>query len=239
MSRSKARLAADWFAKLRINATTQEVEHEDILDVQADVPDVESILTSLGAGTGIEPTDKLSYYDVTDGTWKQATIQDVALVGPQGPQGPAGADGINGATGLKGDKGDKGDTGAAGADGAAGPQGPQGPTGPQGPQGATGPQGPAGVTTTTTNYNTTANTVGSYGYFYTTQRAPSVAYGSFYYYPGTDVAGSYLRWASESVYYNAPSGTWRCMGFSKDYLDGNKSRPTGSNGYRTLFVRIS
>lgn len=115
--------------------------------------------------------------------------------------------------------------------GATGPQGPEGPTG------ATGPQGPAGVTTTTTNYNTTANTVGSYGYFYTTQRAPNVEYGNFYYYPGTTVAGSYLRWASDNATYTAPSGTWRCMGYSMDYLDGNRNR-TGY-GYRTLFVRIS
>ena len=142
MSRSKARLAADWFAKLRINSTTQAVEHEDILDVQAGVPDVESILTSLGAGTGIEPTDKLSYYDVTDETWKQATIQDIALVGPQGEQGPAGADG---ADGINGTNGIDGVDGADGADGPQGPAGPQGPQGPQGPTGPQGPQGPAGV----------------------------------------------------------------------------------------------
>jgi hypothetical protein len=112
-----------------------------------------------------------------------------------------------------------------------------GATGPQGPEGPPGPQGLAGVTTATINYNTTANTVGSYGYFYTTQRAPHVAYGSMYYYPGTDVAGSYLRWASENAYYNAPSGTWRCMGYSMEYKNGN--REITSYGYRTLFVRIS
>ena len=33
MSRSRARLAADWFAKLRENAVTQEVEHTDVVDV--------------------------------------------------------------------------------------------------------------------------------------------------------------------------------------------------------------
>ena len=31
MSRSRARLAADWFAKLRQNAVTQEVEHVDVV----------------------------------------------------------------------------------------------------------------------------------------------------------------------------------------------------------------
>ena len=33
MSRSRARLAADWFAKLRQNAVTNEVEHTDVVDV--------------------------------------------------------------------------------------------------------------------------------------------------------------------------------------------------------------
>ena len=35
MSRSRARLAADWFAKLRQNAVTQEVEHTDVVDAEA------------------------------------------------------------------------------------------------------------------------------------------------------------------------------------------------------------
>lgn len=33
MSRSRARLAADWFAKLRQNAVTNVVEHIDVTDV--------------------------------------------------------------------------------------------------------------------------------------------------------------------------------------------------------------
>jgi hypothetical protein len=37
MSRSKARLAADWFAKLRINAATQAIEHDDIKAVETEV----------------------------------------------------------------------------------------------------------------------------------------------------------------------------------------------------------
>lgn len=145
MSRSKARLAADWFAKLRINTTTQAVEHEDVVAIEAEIPDVTAMLTNLGAGTGVEPTDKLSYYDVTDGTWKQATIQDVALVGPQGPQGIQGIQGADGAQGPQGLKGDTGATGATGPQGPTGPTGPQGPQGPQGPTGPQGPQGPAGV----------------------------------------------------------------------------------------------
>ena len=37
MSRSRSRLAADWFAKLRINETTQELEHTDLVDLSDDV----------------------------------------------------------------------------------------------------------------------------------------------------------------------------------------------------------
>lgn len=40
MNRSRARLAADWFAKLRQNAVTNEVEHTDVADVSVDVADV-------------------------------------------------------------------------------------------------------------------------------------------------------------------------------------------------------
>ena len=35
--KSRSRLAADWFAKLRINAQTQEVEHEDVSDVKEEM----------------------------------------------------------------------------------------------------------------------------------------------------------------------------------------------------------
>ena len=37
MSKSRSRLAADWFAKLRVNTETQEVEHEDVSDVKEEV----------------------------------------------------------------------------------------------------------------------------------------------------------------------------------------------------------
>ena len=48
MSRSKARLAADWFAKLRINAATQAVEHEDIKAVETEVAAVsDSVSTTV------------------------------------------------------------------------------------------------------------------------------------------------------------------------------------------------
>ena len=50
MSRSKARLAADWFAKLRINAQTQEVEHADVATVEAEVVAVsDSVSTTVSS----------------------------------------------------------------------------------------------------------------------------------------------------------------------------------------------
>jgi hypothetical protein len=42
MSRSRSRLAADWFAKLRVNAVTTEVEHDDVLIEQAAIDAVEA-----------------------------------------------------------------------------------------------------------------------------------------------------------------------------------------------------
>lgn len=50
MSRSKARLAADWFAKLRINSQTQEVEHADVATVEAEVVAVsDSVSTTVSS----------------------------------------------------------------------------------------------------------------------------------------------------------------------------------------------
>lgn len=68
MSRSKARLAADWFAKLRTNAVTQEVEHEALLAVEAG-----SANATLSNVQSLPP----------------AVVSQ--LIGPQGPQGPAGS----------------------------------------------------------------------------------------------------------------------------------------------------
>mgnify|MGYP001430219471 CR=1 FL=1 len=48
MSRSKARLAADWFAKLRVNALTQTIEHDDIKAVETEVAAVsDSVSTTV------------------------------------------------------------------------------------------------------------------------------------------------------------------------------------------------
>jgi hypothetical protein len=46
MSKSRSRLAADWFARLRLNATTQVVEHEDVVDVETDLATTESVLNT-------------------------------------------------------------------------------------------------------------------------------------------------------------------------------------------------
>lgn len=111
MSRSKSRLVADWFAKLRVDEATQIITHDDIKTVESEIQDVATVLTNLNAGTTIEPVDKLSYLDVTDNQWKQATIEAIALQGPQGPQGSQGPQGTQGPQGLQG------------------PEGPQGPAG--------------------------------------------------------------------------------------------------------------
>ena len=61
MSRSRARLAADWFAKLRQNAVTQEVEHTDVVAAETEALEAKADAAAVGI-----------------------------IVGPTGPQGPAG-----------------------------------------------------------------------------------------------------------------------------------------------------
>ena len=60
MARSRSRLAADWFAKLRQNETTGEVEHTDVVDTSTtlqtaidniDVTTIEGDLTVNGSIT--------------------------------------------------------------------------------------------------------------------------------------------------------------------------------------------
>lgn len=46
MSRSRARLAADWFAKLRQNAVTQEVEHTDVVAASETVSHIPTLITA-------------------------------------------------------------------------------------------------------------------------------------------------------------------------------------------------
>jgi hypothetical protein len=85
MSRSRSRLAADWFAKLRVRAGTQEVEHEDVevvdaatttaLAAKADVTyvntaldakvDDSQVLTNVPSGAVF--TDTNTTYSVGDG----------------------------------------------------------------------------------------------------------------------------------------------------------------------------
>ena len=53
MSRSRARLAADWFAKLRQNAVTNEVEHTDVVDV------------AVAEASSVQPNDSPTFGIVT------------------------------------------------------------------------------------------------------------------------------------------------------------------------------
>jgi hypothetical protein len=72
MSRSRARLAADWFAKLRQNAVTQEVEHTDVVDAETEALEAKADAAAVGIIVG--------------------------PIGPIGPQGPQGATGPAGST---------------------------------------------------------------------------------------------------------------------------------------------
>ena len=64
MSRSRARLAADWFAKLRQNAVTNEVEHTNVTDVAADVADVSSDVTTV-SNTALNSGSSLNAANLT------------------------------------------------------------------------------------------------------------------------------------------------------------------------------
>ena len=86
MSKSRARLAADWFAKLRQNAVTQEVEHTDVVAAETEALEAKADAAAVGI-----------------------------IVGPTGATGPAGANGATGATGATGAKGNTGATGPAGS----------------------------------------------------------------------------------------------------------------------------
>lgn len=81
MSRSRARLAADWFAKLRQNAVTNEVEHTDVVAAETEALEAKADAAAVGI-----------------------------IVGPQGPQGPAGSNGATGARGATGATGPAGST---------------------------------------------------------------------------------------------------------------------------------
>ena len=108
MSRSRSRLAADWFAKLRLNSSTQEVEHTDVeaVDAKADTAEstkadasavytkaqVEAKIVELAPATDISMKADTTYVD--------AQISTISLTpGPTGPQGPQGPQGATGAVG--------------------------------------------------------------------------------------------------------------------------------------------
>ena len=52
MSRSRARLAADWFAKLRENAVTQEVEHTDVVAAETEALEAKADAAAVGIIVG-------------------------------------------------------------------------------------------------------------------------------------------------------------------------------------------
>ena len=102
MSRSRSRLAADWFAKLRANIATGIVENTDVVD----------IALTPGADGADGPTGPAGPTGATGLT---------GATGPQGPQGPVGAAGADST--VAGPTGPTGPTGATGATGATGTSG--------------------------------------------------------------------------------------------------------------------
>jgi hypothetical protein len=226
MSRSRARLAADWFAKLRQNAETQEVEHTDV--VAAEVEALEAKADAAAVGIVVGPTGPQGPAGSNGAAGLAGAKGNTGATGPQGPAGPqglAGAKGNTGATGPAGSNGATGPAGPAGAKGntgATGPAGSNGATGPAGARGATGstgPQGPAGSTIVA------AGAVGSYAALTTTVTLTTRL-------PNSTLAGSSLSYTNfNGTTYSTPSGTWRIMGVIP--------RTTGVANNASVWLRIS
>lgn len=89
MSRSRSRLAADWFAKLRMNATTQEVEHLEVVEAsetataidltpKADVTYVDTEVDALNTTVTSLATDKADASAVYTKAQVEAKIVELA-----------------------------------------------------------------------------------------------------------------------------------------------------------------
>lgn len=69
MSRSRSRLAADWFAKLRVNAQTQKLEHEDIVTVESEVTTAtDSVSVTVNSQIDAVSADVATKLDASGGT---------------------------------------------------------------------------------------------------------------------------------------------------------------------------
>lgn len=79
MSKSRSRLAADWFAKLRINLTTNAVEHEDVPDATAITNSVNTAISSISYSTlsGTPTLGTLASADSVD--WSSITSAPSAM----------------------------------------------------------------------------------------------------------------------------------------------------------------
>jgi hypothetical protein len=73
MSRSRARLAADWFAKLRQNAVTQEVEHTDVVAAEA-AASAEAEAVAVAAAASMESAISQIGAAKTSADWNDNTV---------------------------------------------------------------------------------------------------------------------------------------------------------------------
>ena len=222
MSRSRARLAADWFAKLRQNAVTQEVEHTDVVDAEAEALEAKADAAAIGIIVG--------------------PIGPIGPIGPQGPTGATGATGPAGSTsynaGTLGGLGLNTSTRNNQANKVVRTQG-------NGYAEFGWINTTSGATTTAaTDYYVNTNdgyirkktlanvrkeiiggagagSVGSYAFLRANSTSSSLN-------PGNVVGGSTMRYSS--VNYDksgTPAGTWRCMGY------------TINRNFPTVYLRIS
>lgn len=83
----------------------------------------------------------------------------------------------------------------------------------------------------------TAGAVGTYGHFHCILRAPNVENAIVSFTAGQTTSGSNLRWSGKTLYSGTPSGTWMCLGYFVDQLDGNRNRIAAE--YYTVWKRVS
>jgi len=226
MSRSRARLAADWFAKLRQNAVTQEVEHTDVVAAEAAAA-AEAEAVSVAAAASMEaaldgkaPTSHTHDYvpersrsDWNDGTVVNDVIGQIAWQNYGSNHTIFDASKSLSPSGTSVNNTNSTSTWSATYPTLMGWNGSK----------------TYGVRVDTARYANSAGsvsppaagTVGSYALL----RAKSSSTKT---YPNNNVAGSTMSYAdTDWNQYSTPAGTWRCMGYAVA-----RTRPT-------VYLRIS
>lgn len=104
MSRSRSRLAADWFAKLRVNEQTQKLEHEDIVTVESEVTTAtDSVSTTVNSQISSVSADVATKLDAASYTAEDVLAKVKAVDGSSSGLDADTLDGVQGSSYLRSD----------------------------------------------------------------------------------------------------------------------------------------